>query len=80
MALTNLERYDREFIRTFKVKKEELADMKYEISKVWDSVSHMDLMAGLEDVFDVNLDTIDILRFTDYHKGKEILEKYGVVF
>lgn len=76
--MTNLEKYDREFIRHFKVTKEELPTLKYRGIKKWDSVGHMDLMASLEEIFDIQLGTVDVLDFTDYNKGKTILEKYGV--
>ena len=38
----------------------------------------MSLMAALEDAFDIMLETEDIIEFSDYEKGKEILKKYDV--
>lgn len=76
--MTNLERYDREFIKLFKVKKEELPTLRYRSFKKWDSVSHMDLMSSLEEIFEIQISTIDVLDFTDYEKGKEVLSRYGV--
>ena len=38
----------------------------------------MTLMAELEDVFDIMLETDDIVDFSSYEKGKEILKKYEV--
>ena len=46
----------------------------------WDSIGHMSLMSALEDAFDISLDTEDIVDFSSYEKGKEILKKYGVKF
>ena len=40
----------------------------------------MSLMSALEDAFDISLDTEDIVDFSSYEKGKEILKKYGVKF
>ena len=45
---------------------------------MWDSVGHMTLMAAIEDAFDIMLDTDDIVDFSSYEKGKEILKKYDV--
>jgi hypothetical protein len=45
--MTNLEKYDKAFIRLFKVKKEDLPKMKYMGDKKWDSMAHMDLMSDL---------------------------------
>ncbi len=44
----------------------------------WDSVGHMELVTEMEDRFDILFETEDILRFTSYVKGIEILKKYGI--
>lgn len=46
----------------------------------WDSVAHMVLMATLEDTFDIMMDTDDVIDFSSFEKGKEILGKYNVEF
>lgn len=76
--MTNLERYDKAFIRLFKVKKEDLPGMKYMGDNKWDSMAHMDLMSDLEDFFDIQIGTVDVLDFTDYNKEKVVLARYGV--
>ncbi len=76
--MTNLEIYDRAFIRNLGVKKEELKELKYRGIPQWDSIGHMDLMADLEGAFDIRLETPDVLAFTSYEKGKEVLAEYGV--
>lgn len=76
--MTNLEKYDREFIKAFNVKKEDLPTLKYRSIKKWDSVGHMDLMASFEEMFDIQISTVDVLDFTDYNKGKLVLARYGV--
>lgn len=45
----------------------------------WDSVGHMELITALEDAFDIMFETEDILRFTSYVEGIEILKKYDVM-
>ena len=44
----------------------------------WDSVGHMELVTEMEDRFDILFETEDILRFTSYVKGIEIIKKYGI--
>ncbi len=80
--MTNIEKYDKAFIETFEIAEEQLAGLKYQDIKVWDSVGHMSLVAALEDAFDIMLDTDDIIDLSSYEKGKEILSKtdYGVKF
>jgi len=44
----------------------------------WDSVAHMILMSTLEDSFDIQFETDDVIDFSSFEKGKEIMMKYGV--
>ena len=53
--------------------------IKYNEIPEWDSIGHMTLMSGLES-FGITLETDDIIDFSSYKKGKEILEKYKVKF
>lgn len=76
--MTNLETYDKLFMRNFKLKKEQLPGLKYRSIKIWDSMGHMNLMEDMEDAFDISIDTPDVLAFSSYEKGMEILRKYGV--
>lgn len=76
--MTNLEKYDRQFIRMFKVNKEDLPTLKYRGIKAWDSLAHMDLMSEFEEMFDIQISTVDVMDFTDYNKGKQVLARYGV--
>lgn len=52
--------------------------MKYMGDKRWDSMAHMDLMRDREDIFDIQIGTVDVLDFADYNKGKIVLGRYGV--
>lgn len=76
--MTNLEKYDRVFERVLKKEKNELKDLKYRGIPAWDSLGHMNLIGELEEMFDVMLETPDMLAFSSYEKGKEIMKKYGV--
>ena len=74
---TNLEKYDNALTECLGVGKEQLEDYKYQDAG-WDSVGHMALIAAIEEAFGVMLDTEDIIDFSSYKKGKEILKKYNV--
>ena len=52
--------------------------MKYMGDKRWDSMAHMDLMRDREDIFDIQIGTVDVLDFADNNKGKIVLGRYGV--
>ena len=80
--MTNLEKYNDAFITTFEITENQLSGLKYQDIQAWDSVGHMTLVAAIEDAFDIMMDTDDIIDFSSYEKGKEILskEEYGVKF
>ena len=78
--MTNLEKYENAFIEVFGAEKSQLADLEYQSIQEWDSVGHMSLMAALEEVFDIMMDTDDIIDFSGFKKGLEILGKYDVEF
>ena len=78
--MTNIEKYDKLFMETFKLPKEQLPGLKYRGIKLWDSLGHMILIEAMEDIFDISLETADVLSFNSYEKGIGILKKYGVGF
>ena len=76
--MTNLQRYETAFIESFDIDNAQLSALEYQSIANWDSVGHMSLMAALEEAFDIMMDTDDIIDFSSYEKGKEILKKYDV--
>jgi acyl carrier protein len=78
MGMTNLEKYNDIFINRFQPNGIPLEQLTYQSVQLWDSVGHMGLIAELEELFDIMMDTDDIIDFSSYEKGKEILKKYGI--
>lgn len=76
--MTNLEKYIKIFIETFNVTEEQAVELNYQDIEEWDSIGHMSLIAVLEEEFDIMMDTDDIIDFSSFKKGKEILAKYDV--
>jgi len=78
--MTNLEKYKNAFIENFEVSEDQLEDLVYQSVDMWDSVGHMGLIADLEDTFDITLEMDDIVDFSGFLEGKNILAKYDVSF
>lgn len=78
--MTNLEKYNKAFCDTLQIDESKLEGLQYQGTELWDSVGHMSLMAELEDAFDIMMETDDIVDFSSYEKGKELLKKYDVEF
>ena len=55
------------------------SDLKYESIQEWDSIGHMALIAELEDSFEISMEMDDIIDFSSYEKGIEIMKKYDIV-
>ena len=76
--MTNLEKYNHAFMETFEIGESKLENLEYQGIDAWDSIGHMSLIAELEDAFRIEMETDDIIDFSSYEKGKEILKRYHV--
>ena len=76
--MANLEKYNQVFMDVFHVPETELADLKHHGIEAWDSMGHMQMIAALEEAFDIMIDIDDVIAIDSYEKGKEILKKYAV--
>lgn len=75
--MSNLEKYNNAFIEFLEIEESQLNELNYQDAG-WDSIGHMSLIAALEEAFDIMMDTDDIIDFSSYEKGKEIMGKYDV--
>jgi len=79
--MNNKQKYDKAFIESFSIDENKLGDdLEYNSIPEWDSVGHMGLMAELEEAFDIMMEMDDIIDFSSYKKGLELIAKYGVEF
>ena len=79
--MSNYDKYVDVFVKTFDIDKGAVENLAYQEIQAWDSVGHMGLIAAIEETFDIMMDTEDIIDFSSFQKGKEILSsKYGVEF
>tara|TARA_B100001057_G_C22861333_1_gene954610 strand:- start:3577 stop:3813 length:237 start_codon:yes stop_codon:yes gene_type:complete len=75
----SLERYKNTFIKSLSINESSFKDtLEYNEIPEWDSIGHMTLMSGLEEEFEITLETDDIVDFSSFKKGMEILSKYKV--
>ncbi|RLE17280.1 MAG: acyl carrier protein [Actinobacteria bacterium] len=56
----------------------ELATVSYASTPEWDSVGHLQLMAGLDEAFKISIRDEDVVEMSDYASVRRILrERYG---
>ncbi len=79
--MSNLEKYKKAFTDSLSIDKKNFDEnLEYNSIPEWDSIGHMTLMSALEDEFKVSIETDDIVDFSSFKKGMEILKKYKVQF
>lgn len=79
--MSNLEKYKKAFISSLNIDDSVFSDgLKYNDIPEWDSIGHMSLISALEDEFSVSIETDDIVDYSSYKKGIEILKKYKIKF
>ena len=77
--MSNKNKYKDIFIKSLTIDDKKFTEnIKYNEIPEWDSIGHMTLMSGLEEGFGITMETDDIVDFSSFKKGIEILKKYKV--
>jgi acyl carrier protein len=75
----NLDKYKKAFLESLEISNENILDnLKYNDIEEWDSIGHMGLISAIEDVFEITVETNDVIDFSSFKKGKEILKRYKI--
>ena len=79
--MSNKEKYQNIFIKSLSINGKKFDEnIKYNEIPEWDSIGHMTLISGLEEEFNISMETDDIVDFSSFKKGIEILKKYSISF
>ena len=79
--MNNKQKYKDIFIKSLSLDIIKFSEnLKYNEIPEWDSIGHMTLMSGLEEDFKITMETDDIVDFSSFKKGMEILKKYKINF
>ena len=77
--MSTITRYSEIFKTALNISDDKLnKNLKYNEIDEWDSIGHMTLVAALEEEYKITLETDDIIDFSSFKKGMEILKKYKV--
>ena len=67
--MSNNEKYKKSFVDSLGVEEELIKEeLKYNEIPEWDSIGHMTLIASLEEIFSITLETDDIIEFSSFKK------------
>ena len=79
--MSNKQKYQDIFIESISINAKKFHEnMEYNEIPEWDSIGHMTLISGLEEGFNISMETDDIVDFSSFKKGIEILKKYSISF
>ena len=77
MEINNLDKIQDIFIETLKLQIEEYTEtLSYIEYDPWDSVTHMKIVAKIEQAFDIEFEMRDIIAMETVAKVKEIVAKH----
>lgn len=58
----------------------DFSTVRYGVTKNWDSVAHMQLIAEIENSFDIMLGTEQVIAMSSFEKAKELIASHGFEF
>ena len=74
-----MDKYKKIFQESLNINDKDFSEnLNYNDIPEWDSIGHMTLIAALEENYNISIETDDIVDFSSFNKGKEILRKYKV--
>ena len=79
--MSNKQKYQDIFIESISIDDKKFHEnIEYNEIPEWDSIGHMKLISELEEGFNISMETDDIVDFSSFKKGIEILKKYSISF
>ena len=76
--MTNVEKYKNCYVEGLELDIETVENASMESVERWDSIGQMSLVALIEDAFSVEFEPEELLTFTTYSSGIEILRKHNI--
>ena len=76
--MTNIEKLKNAFVEGLEIPVEEVETATMESVDKWDSIGQMSLVAMIEDEFGIELEPDEVMQFTSFAAGVEILKQHGI--
>ena len=77
--MENENKLKKTFCSALSVAEDKIDDsLEYNGIPEWDSIGHMTLISAIEDEFKISIETDDIIDFSSFKKGIQILKKYKI--
>lgn len=76
----NIEKLKEAFVEGLEIPVEEVENATMESVGKWDSIGQMSLIAIIEDAFGVEFEPDEVMRFTSFAAGVDILKNHNIEF
>lgn len=76
--MTNIEKYKNAFVEGLEISIDEVESATMESVAKWDSIGQMSLIAVIEDAFNIEMEPDEVMSFTSYSSGIEILKNHKI--
>ena len=78
--MSNIEKLKKAFAEGLELPAEEVENATMENVEKWDSIGQMSLIAIIEDEFGIELEQEEVMRFTSFAAGVDILKNHNIEF
>lgn len=78
--MSNIEKLKKAFAEGLELPIEEVENATMENVDKWDSIGQMTLIAIIEDEFSIELEQDEVMRFTSFAAGVDILKNHNIEF
>jgi len=76
--MNNIEKLKQAFVEGLELPMEEVEAATMESVDKWDSIGQMSLVAIIEDAFGFEFEPDEVMQFTSFEAGKEILKNHNI--
>lgn len=76
--MSNIEKLKEAFVEGLEIPMEEVEAATMESVAKWDSIGQMSLVAIIEDAFGIEFEPDEVMQFTSFETGKEILKNHNI--
>ena len=76
--MTNIEKFKNAFAEGLEIPVEEVENATMENVVKWESIGQMSLIAIIEDAFGIEFEPDEVMRFTSYVAGVDILKSHNI--
>lgn len=76
--MSNIEKLKEAFVEGLEIPMEEVESATMESVDKWDSIGQMSLVAIIEDAFEIEFEPDEVMQFTSFEAGKNILKNHNI--